>query len=105
MTYPRVVVDLGSNTFHWVIASGVAVETFERRGLRVALAAGLSAEGELAPEALRRAEAALAHVNKDKSESAYARSDVFEKRRMMMESWASYLTAQTSEVVALEMRQ
>lgn len=62
MTYPRVVVDLGSHTFHWVTASGAAVETFERRGLRVALAAGLSAEGELAPEALRRAEAALAQM-------------------------------------------
>ena len=62
MTYPRVVVDLGSNTFHWVIASGVAVETFERRGLPVALAAGLSEDGELAPEALFRAEVALAHM-------------------------------------------
>lgn len=37
------------------------------------------------------AEAALAHVIKDKSEAAYARSDVFEKRRKMMESWAGYL--------------
>jgi exopolyphosphatase/guanosine-5'-triphosphate,3'-diphosphate pyrophosphatase len=60
MTYPRVVVDLGSHTFHWVIASGASVETFERRGLRVALAAGLAPNGELAPDALRRAEAALA---------------------------------------------
>ncbi len=40
------------------------------------------------------AEAALAHVNKDKVEAAYARSDVFEKRRKMMESWAEYLKAQ-----------
>ena len=62
MTYPRVVVDLGSNTFHWVIASGPAVETFERRGLPVALAAGLSEDGELAPEALARAEGALAQL-------------------------------------------
>ena len=60
MTYPRVVVDLGSHTFHWVMASGASVATFERRGLRVALAAGLSPDGELAPDALRRAEAALA---------------------------------------------
>lgn len=62
MTYPRVVVDLGSNTFHWVIASGAAVETFERHGLPVALAAGLSEDNELAPEALSRAEAALSQV-------------------------------------------
>jgi len=34
------------------------------------------------------AEAALAHVIKDKAEAAYARSDLFEKRHKMMESWA-----------------
>ena len=28
---------------------------------------------------------------KDKAEAAYARSDVFEKRRKMMEAWAGYL--------------
>jgi len=56
---PRVVVDLGSHTFHWVIARGQTVDAFERRGLRVALAAGLSPAGDLAPEAYHRAEAAL----------------------------------------------
>ena len=34
------------------------------------------------------AELALAHVNKDRVEAAYARSDLFEKRREMMEGWA-----------------
>jgi integrase len=34
------------------------------------------------------AEAALAHVNKDKSEAAYARSDLFEKRRRLMNLWS-----------------
>jgi len=47
------------------------------------------------------AEAALAHVVKDKAEAAYARSDMFEKRRMMMESWAGYLTNRVCEVVNL----
>ncbi len=37
------------------------------------------------------AEMALAHVNKDRVEAAYARSDLFEKRREMMEAWAAYL--------------
>ena len=37
------------------------------------------------------AEAALAHTIKDKAEAAYARSDVFEKRRMVMEAWSKYL--------------
>ena len=47
------------------------------------------------------AEAALAHVIQNKAEAAYARSDVFEKRRKMMESWAGYLTAQRGRVVRL----
>ena len=36
-------------------------------------------------------EAALAHTIKNKAEAAYARSDLFEKRRALMESWAQYL--------------
>ncbi len=47
------------------------------------------------------AEAALAHVIKNKAEAAYARSDMFEKRRKMMESWAGYLAARRGEVVTL----
>jgi hypothetical protein len=38
------------------------------------------------------AEVAQAHVVKDKSEAPYARSDMFEKRRKMMESWDSFLS-------------
>ncbi|WP_221931683.1 tyrosine-type recombinase/integrase [Palleronia caenipelagi] len=34
-------------------------------------------------------EAALAHRLKDKAEAAYARSDLFDKRRALMETWAS----------------
>ena len=36
-------------------------------------------------------EAALAHTIKNKAEAAYARSDLFEKRRELMESWGQYL--------------
>ena len=36
-------------------------------------------------------EAALAHRLKDKAEAAYARGDLFEKRRKLMEDWASSL--------------
>ena len=45
------------------------------------------------------AEAALAHVIKDKSEAAYARSDVFEKRRKMLETWGRFLRAETGSNV------
>lgn len=36
-------------------------------------------------------EFALAHVIKDKAEAAYARSDLFEKRRAIMDEWCSYI--------------
>lgn len=36
-------------------------------------------------------EAALAHRLKDKAEAAYARGDLFQKRRRLMEDWAAYL--------------
>jgi integrase len=36
------------------------------------------------------AEAALAHVNADRVEAAYRRSDLFERRRRLMEEWATY---------------
>jgi integrase len=36
-------------------------------------------------------ESALAHAIQNKAEAAYARSDLFEKRRNLMEKWASYL--------------
>ena len=36
-------------------------------------------------------EAALAHVIQNKVEAAYARSDLFERRRRLMDEWAGYL--------------
>jgi len=36
-------------------------------------------------------EAALAHRLKDKAEAAYARGDLFQKRRALMQSWADYV--------------
>ena len=36
-------------------------------------------------------EQALAHVNPNKIESAYRRSDLFERRRALMEKWAAYI--------------
>ena len=39
------------------------------------------------------AEAALAHVLKDKTEASYQRGDLFEKRRKLMRAWAGYSTS------------
>ncbi len=36
-------------------------------------------------------EAALAHVVRNRVEAAYARSDLFERRRILMDNWARYL--------------
>lgn len=41
------------------------------------------------------AEMALAHIRQDKTEAAYARGDLFEKRRKLMEEWACYCNAAT----------
>ncbi|MCY4123476.1 MAG: site-specific integrase [Acidobacteria bacterium] len=39
-------------------------------------------------------EAALAHVVRNQTEAAYARSDLFERRRRLMNDWMRYLTGQ-----------
>ncbi len=40
-------------------------------------------------------ELALAHVNSDRVEAAYRRSDLFERRRTLMQQWADYISACT----------
>jgi integrase len=46
-------------------------------------------------------EATLAHVIKNKAEAAYRRRDLFEKRRRLMEAWATYCgSTRTDKIVA-----
>jgi integrase len=46
-------------------------------------------------------EAALAHVIENKAEAAYRRGDLFDKRRKLMEAWATYCTVpKAGKVVA-----
>ena len=42
----------------------------------------------------RLAEQALAHVNPNRVDAAYMRSDLFELRRELMEAWSGYLSQQ-----------
>ena len=42
-------------------------------------------------------EAALAHVVRNRVEAAYARSDLFERRRILMDDWSRYLAQGTGE--------
>ena len=46
-------------------------------------------------------ELALAHVNSNRVEAAYQRSDLFELRRRLMQQWAAFVTADTADVVQL----
>jgi integrase len=47
------------------------------------------------------AETALAHIVGGKVERAYARSDLLDRRRILMQSWADFVTGAVSKVVPL----
>jgi integrase len=47
------------------------------------------------------AEAALAHVIENKVEAAYQRSDLFERRRRLMNSWAQFCTTKPASVAVI----
>ena len=47
------------------------------------------------------AEFALGHVVGDEAERAYQRSDLFDKRRNLMDAWARYLDVESATVVAI----
>tara|TARA_B110000881_G_C18547621_1_gene502135 strand:+ start:192 stop:1403 length:1212 start_codon:yes stop_codon:yes gene_type:complete len=46
-------------------------------------------------------EAALAHSLKDKTEAAYKRTDLFDKRRELMELWTKFATEEHGEVITI----
>ena len=43
-------------------------------------------------------EAALAHVVKNKTEAAYRRTDLFDRRREMMDAWARFVLGGGADV-------
>lgn len=57
-------------------------------------------EATSTPEAV--AEAALAHTIGDKVEAAYRRSDLFERRRVLMSEWAAFIAKAPAEVVQMQ---
>jgi len=46
-------------------------------------------------------EAALAHALRDKTEAAYHRTDLFDRRRELMDTWAKFATATPADVVSI----
>jgi integrase len=57
--------------------------------------------GEMTAHPREVVEAALAHGLKDRSEAAYARGDLFEKRRVLMADWAAFLERKAASGTAL----
>ena len=49
-------------------------------------------------------EAALAHTIKDKSEAAYRRGDLLDKRRALMEAWADYVNREPTTGTVTQLR-
>lgn len=78
----------------------------ERMGLEVTVHGFRSTfrdwAGETTAHAREVVEAALAHKLKDKAEAAYARGDLFQKRRKLMQDWADYLASPPAEVLELD---
>ena len=46
-------------------------------------------------------ESALAHTLRDKTEAAYNRTDLFDRRRELMASWSKFATSKPADVVAI----
>ena len=57
--------------------------------------------GETRSEGREVVERALAHTIKNKAEAAYARSDLLEKRRVLMEAWAQHCGRSPATVASL----
>ena len=57
--------------------------------------------GEASGHATDLAEAALAHVIRDKTEAAYARGDLYAKRTILMGDWADFCGAPPAKVLPL----
>ena len=58
--------------------------------------------GEASHHPTDLAEAALAHINKDKTEAAYARGGLFAKRAVLMADWAAFCAKPAAEVLAMQ---
>jgi integrase len=83
-----------------VLVKRLAGEQYTTHGFRSSFRDWTAEQTNFPREA---AEAALAHTVKDKTEAAYRRGDLFEKRRKMMQAWADYLEMpQAAQVLAFK---
>ena len=84
-----------------VAVSGGALTPFNRRKDRSSFRDWAQERTTFPREVCERA---LAHVVRDKAEAAYARSDLFERRRELMDRWAAFVGSADAEVVTLPLR-
>ena len=88
---------------HWVLPF-TPVNPHEET--RIVVASLLRALADADPVVMRlrtipgMVEAALAHTVRNPTEAAYARSDLFERRRRLMDDWAAYLDGARGHVAA-----
>ena len=64
----------------------------------------LLAESPPLPECLWVVEAALEHKVRNQVETAYRRTDLFERRRRLTDDWAAYLAGKSGEPEAAPIR-
>ena len=76
-------------------------ETWASRRCRTAFALVPRQAAERTDHPREVVEAALAHVVGNRTEAAYARSDLFERRRHLMSDWAAYLDGGRGRLVPL----
>lgn len=76
----------------------MGVEGFTTHGFRSTFRDWCSESAKADPEL---AEAALSHATGNAVTRAYARSDLFDRRRALMEAWGSYATGKAGQVVQM----
>ncbi len=87
------------------LSNMVFLMTLRRMGVSITVHGFRSAFRDWAAERTNYArevcEQALAHTLKDKTEAAYRRSDLFEKRRKLMNAWATFVSRSDAKVIPL----
>ena len=58
---------------------------------------------EVSPFSSELRETALAHTIGNKAEAAYRRGDALEKRRTMMEAWATWCESRSAKVISFKL--
>lgn len=81
-----------------LLYSRMQVEGFTTHGFRSAFRDWCSEAAKADPEL---AEAALSHATGNAVTRAYARSDLFDRRRALMEAWSQYVTGAAGQVVRM----